>query len=102
MSACLNFFSFLVFYKSEVTWVFHAHSYFFLLPSQLRNYISVYVRVCFNLCIYMYCCMSACVFHGRPLNCKGKSRKKKNCCKCLRFVVFIFTHTVHISIYLHL
>lgn len=108
--ACVLTFSPLRSFTSEVTRV----SCPLLLSSHLsEEYASLYVSecvcgcvcvcVCVHLCIYMYCCMrvSACVcFMAGHWIVKGN--QGDNCCKCLRFVVFIFTHTVHISIYLHL
>lgn len=44
-------------------------------------YVCMYVSVCERVSLYIHVLLyesvvvCACVFHGRPLNCKGKSRR---------------------------
>lgn len=77
MSVCFNFFSFTVFYKRGDLGV-HAH-YYFPLILVTNTQVCMCVSVCASLYIHVLLFVSvfvcACVFHGRPLNCKGKSRR---------------------------
>lgn len=77
MSVCFNFFSFTVFNKRGDLGV-HAHYYFPpILATNTQVCLCVSVSVCASLYIHVLLYESVfvceCVYHGRPLNCKGKS-----------------------------